>query len=165
MRVANSFVEALESANAENLCITRICTTCGCGEFRRRLEGLADLKEALCRLSPDEVALIPRWGEALMWAFMGLPSPRDREEVLRAWLPHFDNDLRFVDHVIFYVVGRARSSGEVDRLCLRRAIVLAERTRNRSLVETLVARLGERLRLHPGLLHGAMAGGRSSDAV
>ena len=163
--MSNSFIETIKRANDRNLCVSHWCTTCTCADFRQSLREIPDLKQALISLDVGELTRMDRWSPALRWAYITLPSPQDCEDVLWAWLAHFDNHVRFMDHLMFWVLDCGPFEGAAASACLEKSISLAIRTRDTSLIETLVWCLRARLAEFPALFDLAMSEGTRDDRI
>jgi len=139
----NPFVSIVLEAVAREWCTRPFCTTCGAREYRLALRDLGGpvgerLCDALCELSPAELVELPNWAGALEIAVRDLPMGTQVEAVLRAWLPRIGEVVPFDDVVLFRIVRCLRETGGLREEWIRAAIPVAVRTKDHSLVETLL---------------------------
>ena len=155
--MGNPFVSIVAEASAKNWCVRPYCTTCGSREYRAALAQLAGplggpLCDALCTLSPDELTRFPRWDEALEVAIGDIPLGLQVEAVLNAWLPRVGLRPEFDDVVLFRIVRSLSDGSPTRRNWVRAAVPGAVKTKNHSLIETLVLVLGPGANRFPELI-------------
>jgi hypothetical protein len=155
--MANPFLSIVVEAAAKRWCVTPYCTTCGAHEYRAALRQLAGplggpLCDALSAVSPAELTCVPHWEEALEVAIRDLPIGSQVEAVLGAWLPHVGLTPRFDDVVLYRIVRSLGQSSSIRESWIRAAIPCATRTRDHSLVETLLLVLGPSVSRFPELV-------------
>lgn len=156
----NSFIETLRNANQQRWCVKPFCTTCGAQDFRAALRKLAGangkgLVEALSSLDLSELRTLSEWDDAIRLALGEINQAPHMDEVLRAWLPHLQENIALADVVLFYFVKRgalfAPMSVEILRVWIDACVKLAVETRNESLLESLVYTLGARVKSYADL--------------
>ncbi len=145
----NAFLGVLRRAVERNWCMRPYCTTCGAKEFRRALREVGGelggpLANALADMRLDELTSLPGWDGALEIGVRELPLSGQVTSLLESWLIRADQNLRFLDFVLYKLVRRlpeghlARTSWET------KALSIATQTRDFSLVESLVLTLRDR---------------------
>ncbi len=166
----NEFAQLVEKAAEMNWCTKIYCTTCLNSDFRRRLEQLAGgtgfgLVEPLCSLEVRNYTRLRDWDDCLQMAFMHLPLPEQREKILEAWLEKVNDNIRFADVVIFYIVRSLPSKMKVQKSWIEACASLACRSEDESLVESLAWTLRSDISKHPDLFQIAKALSASSFKV
>ena len=154
--MTNAFIDLLRTAEAKKWCVKPFCTTCGAMEYR---SALADLVLAppgpLFRLLGEvtQADLVPfrEWQDALWLAFMTLLGSSQVDEVLAVWVERPASDVRLTDLVLFRIVRNMRVS-PTRQAWIDRAAGMALRTRDFSLVESLILVLGPQARQYPDLI-------------
>ena len=116
--------------------------------FRRRVTQ-EQLANELLGLPTAEFVKLQYWEGHLRTAFYCLGDHELQAAVLQRWLESPLNDVRFVDVVIFYLVRSGHLHTPVGEAWIKTAVALAERTKNWSLVESLVWTLRRSISEHP----------------
>lgn len=109
------------------------------------------LAEELENLSLSELLHLDHWDGHLTVAFTMLRGSDLPDRILRRWLESCPNNPRFVDVVIFYLLPLATTS-EIRQVWFTKAADMAVASKDYSLVESLVWRLGGGLDKYPALL-------------
>ena len=144
------FLSLLSDAKRRDWCTSPTCTTCGALEFKTALGKLGgELTTDLATLDLDQLEAVPQWQNPTRLALDELDSADSKDHVLEAWLPQLEAHVRLADIVLFYYVRRgtlfAPMSITILKQWLQRCIDIACRTRDASLVESLVYTLGPRV--------------------
>jgi len=144
MNVNNEFVELVLKAKANKWCTRWFCTTCGSQHFRSALKeiGAEELSEALCSLTPSEIMALPNVDDCLKISFNDMRSIELMERVLDSWLDSADDHIRFVDMVIFNIMRGLGFFGETREKWINKCVELAIKTRDTSLIESLLLTIG-----------------------
>lgn len=166
--VPNPFIAVLKQAQAKKWCVEPGCTTCGATEFRKALLDLAGdlggpLANSLSDIDLNELQTCRHWADATEIALRDLPLGISQiEGVLKAWLPHADQHIRFLDRVLFKIVRYlpAASSIRADWIGVSEEVALS--TKDFSLVESLILILGDRAAEHLEILGLAQQMARES---
>lgn len=147
----NAYIDLLQQAHDKKWCIQEFCTTCGSMDFRNAAKKLAQqednqLASALAALDLSELYTFKNWGTSLNLALDVIGKAEEMDRVLTAWLPQLDQHIRIADHILFYYVrkGALFAPMSIDMLEQWRdkCIELAVRTRDVSLVESLICTIG-----------------------
>lgn len=96
------------------------------------------LAKELLDLTISEFVKLQYWEGHLRMAFYVMRDPDLQASVLQRWLESPFDDVRFVDVVIFYLIRHGHMHTPIGDGWIKAAVALAERTKDRSLVETLV---------------------------
>lgn len=123
------------------------------------------LADALASLDINEYTTLRNWEDCLRIAFLYLPFPPQRTKVLNSWLPKIDLNIRFADVVLFYIVQYLPSDDEARTAWISACVSLAVKSKDTSLVESLIWILGSNLRAQPELLRVANHLNRTSAAL
>ena len=145
------FLSLVVDARRRDWCTHPACTTCGAAEFKDALRQLGgELAGDLATLELDALESVPEWQDPTRLALDELDSADSKDHVLEAWLPQLEAHVRLADIVLFYYVRRgtlfAPMSITILKQWLQRCIDIACRTRDASLVESLVYTLGPRVK-------------------
>ena len=152
----SSFLSLVLDARRRDWCTLPMCTTCGATAFKDALRQLGgELAGDLATLELDALESVPEWQDPTRLALDELDSADLKDRVFEAWLPQLDVHVRLADVVLFYYVRRgalfAPMSIRILTRWLQRCIDIACRTRDPSLVESLVYTLGPRVQDYPEL--------------
>jgi hypothetical protein len=139
----NPFLEIVRTANNHNWCMTPYCSTCCALKYRQVLRQLGEqieggIADALADLNPSEIVKEHNWQGALLIAIMELPYQFQLENVIKAWLPKFYDDLNFSDFVLYKIVTRLSEDSHVRKEWIYKCISLAEDNKSFSLIESLL---------------------------
>ena len=123
-------------------------------EFQKNLKEIAGprgdtLAKALEGMDLARFTGYPEWPNILRHAFQYLRTPEQGDRILRQWLPLLPRYLRVADVVLFYIVRPgvlfAPMSIEVHREWITQSVEIAIRSKDVSLLESLVYTLGKRI--------------------
>jgi predicted nucleotidyltransferase len=153
----NPFLKVLRQAVEENWCIQPYCTLCGARQFRFALFEVGGdwggpLVNALSNVDLDELTSIPHWDDAIEIAVRDLPLPGQASALLEAWLERADGNIRFFDSVLYKLVRYLPEENSVRGQWIAKGIALAEKTRDFSLVESLMLTLRGKAVQHEQLM-------------
>ncbi len=144
----NQVHDILQIAERNQWCTSLHCTTCGSTEFRGALKALsdADPRRYVRDLATVLHGTAVQDEDGLFLALGFLETEQDMDEVLRSWIPMLREHIRLADLVLFYYLRRgaffARMSIDVAAAWRASCIDIAVRTRNESLVESLICTMG-----------------------
>lgn len=162
--MANTLIDTVIQFQ-DRSCTRRYCGKCSL-KFRAMLEDLPDLERELETLDVHQIPRGEDWETIICWAFRSLPSQAQRDRVLTAWTRHLEDDLDFVDSVVYYVIDvEDDCKGRAGREFLESVVKAAIRTGDVSLTETLVWRLGTEVAQLPALLDQAKKLGETNELV
>jgi hypothetical protein len=163
---ANKLIDLFRRVEPENWCTNYGCTTCGAMPFRTALRelrdtGNPDLVTSLIELPLDELQQFPFWDDALRIAMLEADPMKHRKAILSAWTSKIRSNPRVADVVLYYVL-RQPMSGFVFGVdekeeWIKACAAVAVETGDASLVESLVAVLGNRISNYEGLVEMARA--------
>jgi hypothetical protein len=124
------------------------------------------LSRDLAEVDLELLTQLPRWDDCIELALELLTTPDQADRVLRAWLPQISKYVRLADIVLFRRVRLgilfAPMSIEVHQAWIAACVVLALRSRDPSLLESLVYTLRGDLTRYPELLPALAAVRRES---
>ena len=123
------------------------------------------LADELLTLPIPEFMRLKYWVEHLRMAFFCLRDRDLQASVLHRWIAMFCDDVRFADVVVFYLIKPAHVGTDVGNVWIHKAIILAESSRDVSLVESLVWAVGRLISAHPSLLTLATDLGQRSPTI
>ncbi len=136
----NQYLKVMADAKTERWCIRPWCTTCGSSDFRFAVASIDNLQYTLESVDLREMTSRRDWCDMLRITAVGNHSFIDWCGVLMAWLPYAREHINFADHVFFYLVTQNYSDEKTltawRDVCVEHAI----RTKNLSLLESLVLR-------------------------
>lgn len=161
--MSNPLLSIIAQAHEQGWCTEPYCSTCGSLDYRKRLKQLAGdlggpLANALDEIDIAELTALPNWSGALQIAFIDLPLGRlQAEGALRRWLPQLPNHVDFADQVLFRIVRYLSSTSELKAKWIDVCVDIATKTKNHSLVETLILVLESKATEYPALLEAATA--------
>ena len=122
------------------------CGTCGCMDAYRELELIGDIGEEFLKIDINKLGkkdLNPGRKDGKVVIHSGLilflfnRFDFDKEKVLAYWLDTLDDEqIKFFDYILFYVVRKMKKC-EIREKWINKCIVLAEKTSNFSLQESL----------------------------
>lgn len=156
----NRHLALIDQARANRWCVKPDCTTCGAMEFRTELlrqlgQGEGEYCESLEAINLDELEKRPDWDRSIVITLGLLANGERKDRVLLAWLRQLDGHVRLADVVLFHLVRRgslaASISPETCRLWLEKCIDLAHRTRDESLLESILYTIGDEYMKYPEL--------------
>jgi hypothetical protein len=156
----NSFTEILEYANQHDWCVKPYCTTCGAHEYRDSLHELSlETNNGLVvSLSMTDVSCLLKysnWDDAVRIALMEIKSAENMDCVLKSWMSSIHKNIKLADIVLFYHVRRgavfAPMSVEVHKDWTGKCVELAIRTKDESLLESLIYTLQKDVKEFEGL--------------
>jgi len=107
------------------------------------------LAQELLALPLGEFLKLQYWEGHLRMAFFCMRDADLQATVLQRWLESPLEDVRFVDVVMFYLIRHGHLRAPVGDAWVKAAIAMAERTKDRSLVESLVWTLRRSISDHP----------------
>ena len=147
----NVFVRLVLESKRKRWCVKPYCTTCGCREFRNRLEELTSdggevLTDALSNLTPQQIISLPNWEDCVSLGLAYLSLPGQHERLLQAWIRNLDGNTRFADEILFYFVRRLPFRREVGSTWTSECVKLAMSEHDELLVESLLWTLGPEAR-------------------
>ena len=146
----NKIAVAFSRVIDKKYCIGRdgigYCGTCGCMDAYRELELIGDIGEEFLKIDINKLGkkdLNPGRKDGKVVIHSGLilflfnRFDFDKEKVLAYWLDTLDDEqIKFFDYILFYVVRRMKKC-EIREKWINKCIVLAEKTSNFSLQESL----------------------------
>jgi len=110
------------------------------------------LANELENLPLSDFLKLQHWEGQLCIAFAMLKGGGLQSGILRRWLETCPEDVRFIDVVVFYLLPHAFAPAGINEQWIAKALGLAVSSRDYSLVESLVWRLGGGLDKYPDLL-------------
>lgn len=134
-------------------------------EIFRRRSTQEHLAHELLKLPISEFVKLQYWDGHLRMAFHAMSDPGLQASVLQHWLDFPLEDVRFVDVVIFYLIRHGCQHAPVGQAWIKAAVALAERTKDRSLVESLVWTLRRSISDHPSFASLARELGQQSPSI
>lgn len=142
---SNLFLETLRKGIEENWCIKPYCTTCGAIDFRMALrpdfEQGVPLLNALANVNLIELTSLPKWEDAIEIAVRDLALPGQVTSLLESWLARADENIRFFDFVLYKLVRYLPEEQPVRVQWIEKAIAIAIKTEDFSLVESIILTL------------------------
>ena len=150
----NRYLSILNRAEKLGWCVKPYCTTCGAQQFRDALNSFGgdnnhQLAQALATLDLDDLMQHRSWHNGLRLALDEIRDPLVMDSILTSWLPHLRHHIPVADLVLFYFVRRGALFAPMSEEILKRWIgvctSIAIRTRNESLLESLVYVLGSKV--------------------
>lgn len=118
-------------------------------EIFNRRSTQEQLAKELLGLPIYEFVKLQYWEGHLRMAFYAMSDPALQASVLQQWLESPLDDVRFVDVVIFYLIRNGHGHAPIGVSWINAAVALAERTKDWSLVETLVWTLRKSISDYP----------------
>ncbi len=122
------------------------CGTCGCMDAYKELELIGDITEEFLKTDINKLGEIDLNSDnkhrkvvlhSGLILFLFNRFDFDKEKVLAYWLDTLDDEqIKFFDYILFYVVRRMKKC-EIREKWINKCIVLAEKTSNFSLQESL----------------------------
>ena len=166
----NEYAKLVQKSAEMNWCVQIYCTTCGSMEFRQSLREISNndyskLVKLLSDLNIQEYTQLRNWDECLRLAFHDLPFSFLRAEVLSNWLLIINENIRFADWNLFYFVRYLSKENNVRNEWISKCIVLAIKTQDESLIESLVWTLGSSVSEDKTLLELAKSKSASSTKI
>jgi len=152
----NHFIRAVTEAKRNRWCVRPWCTTCGAREFRTAVASIEDLQTALESIDLDELTSHPDWCNALRVTAIDHHLSIDWGRILSSWLSYAQEHLDFADHVFYYLVNRVPCDRKTRSAWLATCVDLALRTRDASLLESLVRTCGHESEKYDDLLNAAL---------
>jgi len=152
----NPFLGVVEKAIKLKWCVQVPCTTCGCKEYRQALHKLGGdlggpLANALTDLDLKKITEVPNWDDFVAIALMDLPL--QNRGILSSWLVKAqESDIDFLDVILFKIIRWIPVGDKVRTQWISRCSALAVKTKNPSLIESLVLVLGQETVDSPELL-------------
>ncbi|MBA3632043.1 MAG: hypothetical protein H0W58_04410 [Acidobacteria bacterium] len=139
----NQFAQLVQKSADLNWCVQIYCTTCGAMDFRNSLAEISQndgskLVEILSELDIEEFTQLQNWGECLRLAFYDLRFPFLQTEILTEWLPKINDNIRFTDWILFYVVRYLPDNNEVRNAWISKCADLAVESQDESSIESLI---------------------------
>lgn len=132
--------------------------------FSRRSTQEQLAKELLDLPISEFVKLQYREGHLRM-AFYAMRDPDLQSSVLQRWLESLLDDVRFVDVVIFHLIRHGHPHTPTWDAWIKATVALAERTRDWSLVESLVWTLRQSIADYPSFANLARELGQQSPSI
>lgn len=165
--MTNPFIDIVRTAETNNWCTTPYCTTCLAREYRQALKELSGplggrLVNALSELSPSEISRENNWQNALLIAIIDLPMSMQLEGILKIWSEKLDEDIDFSDFILFKVIRNISNRSNIWEKWVSGCVLLSLKTRNFSLVESLILVMGPRAIEHNELIQIAKDYAKSS---
>jgi hypothetical protein len=161
-RFHRDFINPIEEARGE---LPTDLTKVQLHEFLLRRGWREHLADELLTLSIPEFLRLQYWNGHLRMAFFCLRDHDLQALVLRRWLTTFSDDVHFGDVVVFYLVKPAHVGTDIGDAWIKKAVALAERTQDASLVESLIWTLGRSASAHTGLFTLATEMGQRSPSI
>jgi hypothetical protein len=147
--MSNKFLELLQIARQEKWHVASWCSTCGALDFRRAVGKIPDLLGELAALDFEALSDRDVWDAVVATA--EIDSSLDWDGILQKWLEYAERNVYFADRVLFRLVTQVRCTACTRDRWVAKCITLALRTKNISLIESLVWRLGQGTSAHPEL--------------
>lgn len=123
------------------------------------------LHQELVELPLGEFVKLQYWEGHLRMAIFWVANPDLQASVLHRWLESPSDNVRFVDVVIFYIIRSGHLHTPVGDAWINAAIELAERTKDWSLVESLVWTLRRSISDYPSFGNLARKFGNQSPSI
>jgi hypothetical protein len=123
------------------------------------------LAKELFELPISEFVKLQYWEGHLRMAFHAVRDPDLQASVLQRWLESPLKDVRFVDVVVFYLIRHGHLHAPVGDAWVKAAVALAEHTKDRSLVESLIWSLGRSIANYPTFASLARELGQQSPSI
>lgn len=140
----------MTDASTNNWCVELRCNTCFNHDFREAVASIPDLQSELETIDLQELTSRGFWLSALHATAVGRILNWNR--ILMAWLPFAESDVRFADDVFFYLVSRLPFQPPACDQWLEACIDLAFKTKDASLIESLVYVLGPKFKTYSDLV-------------
>ena len=158
--MSNTFIDIIREAHTHKWCTTPYCTTCGAQDYRKALRNLGEVAEgglaaALADLNPSQLVKENNWQDALLVAVIDLPLSHQLEDIIKAWLAKFNDDIGFADFVLFKIIPCLSTQSAIRQEWINKSIALAKDTRNFSLIESLLLILKKDSLENPELIETA----------
>jgi hypothetical protein len=156
-----TFIEIIKAAEENDWCVNPFCTTCGSREFKDELRKLSEEHEsgfidALCAADLSDLQSSSNWRDALRITLGQIDDVKDMDKVLKAWLPNLQSNIPLADFVLFYFCRGgllfSTMSGEVLGAWVDTCKQLAIKTKNESLIESLIYTLPEGIKYDQELM-------------
>ncbi len=128
------------------------CTTCGNIYAREAISSIEDLQAQLESIDPRRMVSYEKWCDVLRLAAFDNFLIIDWNRVLDAWYDYAAEDITFLDHIFFYIIGRYPVKEEIFKKWERLAVSKALKSENLSLIESIIRVLGEKTAQHKELL-------------
>ena len=138
----NHFHHVVADAERNNWCVRPWCTTCGAHDFRTAVASIADLQTALESIDLDELTSHRDWCDALRVTAIDHRISIDWGRILSSWLPYAQGHIDFADHVFYYLVNYVPCDRQTRATWQAICVDLALRTKDVSLLESLVRTCG-----------------------
>ena len=167
--MSNQFIELVRKATKLKWCMTPYCTTCGSQDYQQALMKIGGklggpLADELSSLDLKEITRVPGWRNALVIALIDIPL--QREVVLNAWIGKAqDSDIEFLDLVLYKIVRYLPADDMARNQWVSYCANLAIKTRNLSLVESLVFVLKNEILSMPDFLKVSSELAKSSEKI
>jgi len=147
--MTNPFIDIVRTAEKNKWCTTPYCTTCIAREYRQALKELSGplgggLANALSELNPSEITSEDNWQNTLLTAIIELPMSMQLEGILETWSEKLDEDIDFTDFILFKVIRNISNRSNIWEKWVSGCVLLSLKTRNFSLIESLILVMGPR---------------------
>lgn len=153
----NKFVSLLERAIKNEWCVSKLCTTCHSDYFRKQLAEIKDIGKEIESLDLDELTKFSFWSSALYLAARDRMFEIDWTTIFEKWHSYARGNIEFADHVYFYLLRWLPCSDETSQKWTRSCVDLAIKSKNNSLLESLIRCLGEKADTYDGLVETAIS--------